>query len=167
MRAHILVATPVEGPLTADQLTAILQSFRSVHQFQPFDQFSVVYISEHLVLQLDRGAMESIVDYLAVAEPNCRKTAFITRVAESLLVRPKPEPEVMAAIARAPEPEEEPPFDLLKPKFVARVRFKLRNGRRIEVTRAVDRLGELESVLEDGPYDEEIDSIKIKLEIQT
>lgn len=164
MRAHILVATPVDGPLTVDQLTAILSSFRSVHQFQPFDQFSVVYISEHLVLQLDRGAMDSIVDYLAVTEPNCRKTIFLTNVANRLIVRPKPEPEVLAAVPREIEPD--PIFDEPEPRFVARVRFNLLNGRRIEETRAIDRISELDAVLQHGPREDEIRNIKIKLEIQ-
>jgi hypothetical protein len=170
MRTHVLVATPVNGPLTADQLTVILSSFRSVHQFQPFDQFSVVFISETLVLQLDRGAMESIIDYLAVSEPNCRKTAFITRITNNLAVRPRPEPEVLAAASKLSEsesesdPELEIPFDEPQAKYLARVRFNLLNGRRIEEMRAVNSLSELDWLLDRGPYDDTIKNIKIKLE---
>lgn len=166
MTPHILVATPVSGPLTADQLIAILQSFRSIHQFQPFDQFSLIYISEKLVLQLDRGAMESIVEYLDGGNHNCRRTQWLRHLTDRLAVRPKPEPEVLQAMAKNPEPEPESAFDLADPKFVARVRFNLLNGRRIEETRAVNSLSELDSLLDRGPYDEDIKNIKIRLEIR-
>lgn len=165
MRAHTLVATPVRGPLTADQLTAILKTFRSIHQFQPFDQFSVVYISEQLVLQLYKGAMESLVEYLEGRETGgCKRTKLLANLADRIIVQPVPEPEVLAA-RPIEEPEPEPDFDLVQPKFIARVRFKLLNGRRVDETRAIDHLHELESILEDGPYDEDIKHIKIKLEI--
>ncbi|KQS84322.1 hypothetical protein [Rhizobium sp. Leaf383] len=162
MRTPVLVAIPVDGPLTADQLVAIIAQFHSVHQFQRFDQFSVVFISDIQPLQLDRGAMESIIDYLTTAEPNCRKTAFLTRLTHSLVIRPRPEPEVIEAAERKVEPV----FDHTAPKFRARVRFNLRNGRQVEEARVVNSLAELDHVLEHGPYDEDIRNIKIKLEIQ-
>ena len=167
MRDHYLVATPVRGPLTADQLTAVLESFRSVHQFQPYDQFSVVYISEHLSLQLDRGAMESIVEYLEVSNQSCRRTQFIRSVADKILVRPRPEPEVLAAkpLVTEPEPEAVSYFDK-PPKYTARVRFHLTNGRVREEMRAVDDLHELNwLVTEEAPYDDDIKKITIKLVI--
>ncbi len=164
MRHHFLVATPVDGPLTADQLVAIVQSFRSVHQFQPFDRFSVVYISENLSLQLDRGAMESIVEYLEGRDTQCRRTQWLRSVLDRIVVRPRPEPEVLSSVPIS-TPESEPIFEE-PPKFVARVRFNLMNGRRIEETHAVNRLSELDALLDDGPYDEDIRNIKIKLEIQ-
>jgi hypothetical protein len=157
----------VNGPLTADQLIAILQSFRSVHQFQQYDQFSVVYISEQLTLQLDRGAMESIVEYLEGGNNQCRRTHWLRTLTEKLTVRPRLEPEVLEAMSRAPEPEPDPPFDLEKPKFIARVRFNLLNGRRREESHAISRLAELDHLLDDGPYDEDIKNIKIRLEIQS
>ena len=168
MRTHILVATPVTGPLTADQLVAILQSFRSIHQFQPYDQFSVVYISEQLVLQLDRGSMESIVEYLEGGNSQCRRTQWLRNLTDRMAVRPKPEPEVLEAMTKAPEPEPEPEpaFEPVVPKFIARVRFNLLNGRRLEEAWAVNSLSELDRILDNGPYDEDIKNIKIRLEIQ-
>lgn len=166
---QFFVATPVSGPLTADQGTAIINSFRSVHQFQTFDQFSVIYISEQLVLQLDRGAMESIVEYMVAKHPDDRRTAFLANLTRKMRVRPRPEPEVLAA-KPAPEPDPEPEavshFGALSPKYVARVRFNLLNGRRLEETRAVNTLSELDYLLDHGPYDDTIKNIKIKLELQ-
>ncbi|MBD9544338.1 hypothetical protein IB276_33365 [Ensifer sp. ENS04] len=158
----------MSGPLTADQGTAIINSFRSVHQFQPFDAFSVIYISEHLVLQLDRGAMESIVEYMVTKHLSDRRTEFLANLTAKMRVRPKPEPEALAA-KPAPEPAPEPEpevFGEKPPKYVARVRFNLLNGRRLEETRAVDSLSELDHLLDRGPYDDSIKNIKIKLEIQ-
>jgi hypothetical protein len=170
MRDHILVATPVRGPLTADQLTAVLESFRSVHQFQPFDQFSVVYISESLSLQLDRGPMESIVEFLENGNASCRRTQFLRSLLDKISIRPKPEPEVAAAMERVTEPELEPEavshFNLAEPKYIARVRYHLKNGRRLESTHAIDSLRELDYVLERGPFDDDIRKITVKLVIQ-
>jgi hypothetical protein len=168
MRDNVLVATIVRGPLTADQLTAILTAFRSIHQFQPFDQFSVVFISEHLSLQLDRGPMESIVEYLEGGNNQCKRTQLLRSMTDRMAVRPRHEPEVVQSVpAPAAEPEPDPAeYFEPKPKFTARVRFNLLNGRRQEVTRAVDSLSELEwLVMEEGPYDEDLKNIKIRLEI--
>lgn len=162
---HRLVATPVTGPLTADQLTAILKTYRSIHQFQAFDQFSVVYISERLSLQLDKGGMESVVEYLESTNSSCKRTQLLRNMADRLVVRPILEPEVKAAMSR-PEPDPEPIFEVGTPKFVARLRFNLRNGRREEKTLAIDNLRELDFLLDRGPYDDDIKNIKIKLEIQ-
>lgn len=156
-----LVATPVTGPLTADQLTGILQSFRSIHQFQIFDQFSVVYISPELSLQLERGAMETIVEYLETASFDCRRTQWLKNLTDRLVIRPKPEPEVLE---RMPPDADDADDQAEPPKFVARVRYNLKSGRRQEETVAVNRLGDLDWLLDTGPYDEDIRNIKIKLE---
>lgn len=163
MRARLVVATPIPGPLSDQQLDTILNNFKDIHQFRRVDSFTVVFTSAPATYQLDHAGLSTVVDYFRRQHnPACQVLRYLTMLLASVAVRPKPEPEVLRS--RKPDPKPIPePVEL--PAWLAKVRFKTHGGTYNEV-HEINSMADLDDIINRGPPASMLKNVKIKLEYQ-
>lgn len=166
MTVQFINSRPMFGPLSEHAMTEILSQVSSIQQFQQIDPHTVLFITANEALRLDYAAVLSLTDYLLPQHGHSYLYQALLMFQNRMSPRPKPEPEVERANVRAtlaplPEPEPEPEA---VPRWKARVQTKLRSGRVFEDTHLIEEISDLQRIVEDVHYWDDIKNIKIKLE---